>query len=329
MIRTASLSIFPVSYHFYPLCYLQPSVSMSRSQHKYQPPSQKPSSQKVCYYYNHGGCKNGASCPFLHVRNKEEAIAEKLDALVDIMKSNGLMAPTQAQKRQSPSTPPAKRITVVDENNTDPLGYNTPKKQESLEVRGARARHNLNQMIDAHLAKNARKANPVSVTNLVVRTRAEILAAQEEEKKKANSVSLPPSQSTQEVASVQPDTNDSVNDMGDDDDDDDAAYMDGMDSCDELTCRACKDGSVAGNGKELTVVFVEQAKRIWQRALFENDECCGWYLFISNIAGPRDPGKYEAVGYPDGCERSEHPKHEERFEHLHQPYEHKFGSASG
>lgn len=55
-------------------------------------------------------------------------------------------------------------------------------------------------------------------------------------------------------------------------------------------CRACEDGSVAGNGQELSVVFVEQAKRFWRRAVFENDECCGWYLFISDTTGPRDPG---------------------------------------
>lgn len=76
-------------------------VSMSRSQHKYQPPTKKPA-QKICYYYTHGGCKNGDSCPFLHVRNKEEAIAEQLNALMDIMKSNGLAAPAAAQKRQAP-----------------------------------------------------------------------------------------------------------------------------------------------------------------------------------------------------------------------------------
>lgn len=57
-----------------------------------------------------------------------------------------------------------------------------------------------------------------------------------------------------------------------------------------LTCRACEDGPVAGNGQELSVVFVEQAKRIWRRAVFENDECCSWYLFISDITGPRDFG---------------------------------------
>lgn len=229
---------------------------MSRSQHKYPPPTKKPA-QKICYYYTHGGCKNGDSCPFLHVRNKEEAIAEQLNSLMDIMKSNGLAAPAAAQKRQAPPALPAKRINIVDEGNADPLGYSTPTKQESLEVRGERVRHSMKQMIDGHMAKNAQRAKkekPVSVDDLVVRTRAEILAAQEEEEKKALAVSLPPVQSPQSIQSVQTiqsdqsdqsaqtiqsaqnvqtelptqvDMTDSINDAGDEDDDDDAAYMDG------------------------------------------------------------------------------------------------------
>ena len=217
---------------------------MSRSQHKYPPPTKKPA-QKICYYYTHGGCKNGDSCPFLHVRNKEEAIAEQLNALMDIMKSNGLAAPAAAQKRQAPPAPPAKRINIVDEGNADPLGYSAPTKQESLEVRGERVRHSMKQMIDGHMAKNAQRAKkekPVSVDDLVVRTRAEILAAQAEEKKKALAASLPPVQSAQSAQSVQTiqtpqtelptqptqvDMTDSINEAGDEDDDDDAAYMDG------------------------------------------------------------------------------------------------------
>ena len=223
---------------------------MSRSQHKYPPPTKKPA-QKICYYYTHGGCKNGDSCPFLHIRNKEEAIAEQLNALMDIMKSNGLAAPAAAQKRQAPPAPPAKRINIVDEGNADPLGYSAPTKQESLEVRGERVRHSMKQMIDGHMAKNAQRAKkekPVSVDDLVVRTRAEILAAQAEEKKKALAASLPPVQSAQSAQSVQTiqtpqtiqtvqtpqtelptqvDMTDSINEAGDEDDDEDAAYMDG------------------------------------------------------------------------------------------------------
>ena len=64
------------------------------------------------------------------------------------MISNNGMASVPAQKRTAPTLQPSKRINIVDGENSDPLGYSEPTAHDSIEARGARARHSMKQMIE-------------------------------------------------------------------------------------------------------------------------------------------------------------------------------------
>ena len=213
-----------------------PSVSSSRPHYKHQQPASQAPTQKICYYFTHGGCKNGNNCPYLHVKSTNSAIEEKINELMSMISNNG-MASAPAQKRTAPTLQPSKRINIVDGENSDPLGYSEPTAHDSIEARGARARHSMKQMIEGHLAKRGPKPkteHAPSINDFVVRSRAEILAAQKGEQSSSSAPATQVAQPVQPVQPVQPQNTEVAADLIDDDDDDDAAYMDELAKMDQL-----------------------------------------------------------------------------------------------
>lgn len=196
------------------------------------------------------------------MKSTNSAIEEKINELMSMISNNG-MAPAPAQKRTAPTLQPSKRINIVDGENSDPLGYSEPTAHDSIEARGARVRHSMKQMIEGHLAKRGPKPkteHAPSINDFVVRSRAEILAAQKGEQS-SSAPAIQVAQSAQPVQPVQPvqpeqpvqlQNTEVAADLIDDDDDDDAAYMDGTVHRPFLMCRACQDGPAAGEYEELT-----------------------------------------------------------------------------
>ena len=191
------------------------------------------------------------------MKSTNSAIEEKINELMSMISNNG-MASAPAQKRTAPTLQPSKRINIVDGENSDPLGYSEPTAHDSIEARGARARHSMKQMIEGHLAKRGPKPkteHAPSINDFVVRSRAEILAAQKGEQSSSSAPATQvaqPVQPVQPVQRVQPQNTEVAADLIDDDDDDDAAYMDGTVHRPFLMCRACQDGPAAGEYEELT-----------------------------------------------------------------------------
>ena len=153
------------------------------------------------------------------MKSTNSAIEEKINELMSMISNNG-MASVPAQKRTAPTLQPSKRINI-----------------------------------EGHLAKRGPKPkteHAPSINDFVVRSRAEILAAQKGEQSSSSAPATQVAQPVQPVQPVQPQNTEVAADLIDDDDDDDAAYMDGTVHRPFLMCRACQDGPAAGEYEELT-----------------------------------------------------------------------------
>ena len=138
-------------------------------------------------YFKLGCCKNGDKCPYLHIQSVCTSTLSSSDAAVptppvvaasSVPPSDHAVPQTRRRAQPSPAVP--KRVHVIDSDGKDPLGFNEPQVQSASQFNemSRRVRQNVSKMVLAH----SKQSQYADAPRLVVRTRAEILAAQAAEK---------------------------------------------------------------------------------------------------------------------------------------------------
>lgn len=138
-------------------------------------------------YFKLGCCKNGDKCPYLHIQSVCTSTLSSSDAAVQtppVVAASSVPpsdhAVPQTRRRAQPSPAVPKRVHVIDSDGKDPLGFNEPQVQSASQFNemSRRVRQNVSKMVLAH----SKQSQYADAPRLVVRTRAEILAAQAAEK---------------------------------------------------------------------------------------------------------------------------------------------------